>query len=484
MSEDVSVEIDPFTGQPRIVKVSKEIKIQSRGGSTVNAGGTVDEVVAGTNVTVDSSDPRKPVVSSTGGSALEEWAESDVSYFGGAVTGARFAPVGVTNPVNLEALDLSGLGQPNAIGLTVNGHDGSFYFIDTSTLTPHLALVFDYDTAANRSFTIGLNQGTSTSPELSITPAGVSGTIIKDEDDMSSNSDDHLATQQSIKAYADGKVSDTAYGSGWDGVTGIAPSKNAVYDKIESLAGTPPGGATTQVQYNDGGAFAGESTFTYDKTNNRLTVSSGYRMSSGSTNSIGDTDGNGAIYFDGNAAHIYGYSEVNFRDGTGQYLNMTRARFTHGSRSLNTTPLGGGNFDAGAQLNEDISAYLGKGFGAVFAPRVTATANNDLIAGTIFSPELKANAFTGLTKVAALIVPADSGNDAIGIRSYAASSQSVDMAQWVNSSGTVMSAIAKNGAIKIVSLADSAAENSTLYYSTTASKLVWKDSGGTVNNLY
>ncbi len=30
-------------------------------------------------------------------------------------------------------------------------------------------------------------------------------------------------------------VSDTAYGGSWDGVTGVAPSKNAVWDKIESL---------------------------------------------------------------------------------------------------------------------------------------------------------------------------------------------------------------------------------------------------------
>lgn len=32
-----------------------------------------------------------------------------------------------------------------------------------------------------------------------------------------------------------GSVSDTAYGSGWDGDTTVAPSKNAVYDKIETL---------------------------------------------------------------------------------------------------------------------------------------------------------------------------------------------------------------------------------------------------------
>lgn len=39
-----------------------------------------------------------------------------------------------------------------------------------------------------------------------------------------------------ITAAIAAKVADTAYGSGWDGVTTIAPSKNAVYDKIETLA--------------------------------------------------------------------------------------------------------------------------------------------------------------------------------------------------------------------------------------------------------
>lgn len=35
---------------------------------------------------------------------------------------------------------------------------------------------------------------------------------------------------------AGGSVSDTAYGPSWDGVTTDAPSKNAVYDKIETLS--------------------------------------------------------------------------------------------------------------------------------------------------------------------------------------------------------------------------------------------------------
>lgn len=48
-------------------------------------------------------------------------------------------------------------------------------------------------------------------------------------------------------AYADALVSDTAYAASWDGVTGIAPSKNAVYDKINSLGG----GAGLTVTVND-----------------------------------------------------------------------------------------------------------------------------------------------------------------------------------------------------------------------------------------
>lgn len=40
------------------------------------------------------------------------------------------------------------------------------------------------------------------------------------------------------------------------------------------------------------------------------------------------------------------------------------------------------------------------------------------------------------------------------------------------------------GAVQPRSMADGTAANNTIYYSTTASKLVYKDSGGTVNNLY
>ena len=47
--------------------------------------------------------------------------------------------------------------------------------------------------------------------------------------------DDRLISKQYIKGRIDAHIDDTAYGSGWDGVTDKAPSVNAVYDKINSL---------------------------------------------------------------------------------------------------------------------------------------------------------------------------------------------------------------------------------------------------------
>src|SRR3990167_5726467 len=42
---------------------------------------------------------------------------------------------------------------------------------------------------------------------------------------------------EDLDYYESGSVSDTVYGAGWNGDTATAPSKNAVYDKIETLGG-------------------------------------------------------------------------------------------------------------------------------------------------------------------------------------------------------------------------------------------------------
>ncbi len=63
-------------------------------------------------------------------------------------------------------------------------------------------------------------------------------------------------------------------------------------------------------------------------------------------------------------------------------------------------------------------------------------------------------------------------------------SNTANLQEWQNNAGTALSAVKSDGSIQPASLADSAATNNSIYYSTTAGKLVYKDSSGTVNNLY
>jgi hypothetical protein len=64
-----------------------------------------------------------------------------------------------------------------------------------------------------------------------------------------------------------------------------------------------------------------------------------------------------------------------------------------------------------------------------------------------------------------------------------ASAQSANLQEWQNSAGSVLSAIKSDGSIQPASLADSAATNNSIYYSTTLSKLVYKNSSGAVSQL-
>ncbi len=114
-------------------------------------------------------------------------------------------------------------------------------------------------------------------------------------------------------------------------------------------------------------------------------------------------------------------------------------------------------------------------------------AYKELPSGTIFRipftidvPILaQANTFTtGLQRI-----NNDTGNNEVLIIK-ASGGQSADNLQVTNSSNTVLTAIKGNGAFQPVHLANAAAANDTIYFSTDANKLVYKDSGGVVNNLY
>ena len=65
-----------------------------------------------------------------------------------------------------------------------------------------------------------------------------------------------------------------------------------------------------------------------------------------------------------------------------------------------------------------------------------------------------------------------------------AASQTANLQEWQNSTRIPLSSVKADGSYQPARLADSAATNNSMYYSTTQSKLVYKDSSGIVNLLY
>jgi hypothetical protein len=132
--------------------------------------------------------------------------------------------------------------------------------ISSISNTGTLTLPTSTDTLVGRATTDTLTNKTLTSAVLNGT---ISGTSIKDEDDMTSDSASHLATQQSIKAYVDSQVAgkdalSELSGDSDDiteGTTNLFFTNERVDDRVDSLL------------------TAGSNiTLTYDDTANTLTI--------------------------------------------------------------------------------------------------------------------------------------------------------------------------------------------------------------------
>jgi len=115
--------------------------------------------------------------------------------------------------------------------------------------------------------------------------------------------DDRIDSKQKIKEKIDAKVDDTVFGASWDAVTDVAPSKNAVYDHVNSLTAVSDvwtkktSDPDSNIRaYKTGNYAIGPANFTSDSAWEKLYVSGSIKATGnfimatdGST--IGPTDG-------------------------------------------------------------------------------------------------------------------------------------------------------------------------------------------------
>jgi len=213
--------------------------------------------------------------------------------------------------------------------LTVTGGTG----IDTSATGQTVTLAID-STVATLTDTQTLTNKTLTSAVLD---TGVSGTAILDEDNMASDSDTQLATQQSIKAYVDAQVTAGA---------GIA---NVVEDLTPQLGGTLDTNGQL-VQFGDSSSAtddrlqfgAGQELEIYqDPNNNHSTI-----VSSATGGLYMKSDNVGLQSEDGTKTFVYATGGgVSINDGLGVTRLKTTVNGTEASGYLQFNDINSGSFN-------------------------------------------------------------------------------------------------------------------------------------------
>lgn len=406
------------------------------------------------------------------------WSTGTSSYAGGAVTGIKLEQQVIADAPRFEVLNLSGFGIPNAFALATSTDPFSFFLTDTDTLTTYVAMTINPATPASSNVTFGLASGTSSNPEFALTTVGLG---LRVPIDMNNNKITELATptastDASTKGYVDGIIPSQTGNSGKFLTTnGSATSWGTV--------SASPGGSDTQIQFNSSGSFAGDSRLlwvdwawgggAFGKYLQVGTSSQGQGILMPKVNKESWV----AIGPQGNYGNDYARDEPHIA------LNTIRISGDGSSGIATFRNASNGNTIYVRAFGGQFDRYVTAANGIIGFYLTENGANN---AATITMGPTDQGFFA---RKARLQVQAESGlitADATinTIQAKGQTSQTGDLFSGVDTSGTRLWGIDQTGAMKPASMADSAAANDTVYYSTDASKLVYKDSGGSVNNLY
>lgn len=223
-----------------------------------------------------------------------------------------------------------------------------------------------------------------------------------------------------------------------------------------SGSGTP-GGSDTHVQFNDGGAFGGEAALKYNKTTDVLTCG----------------------VFNCTSTQAFQRNDVNrwLIDN----LGLSSMDFLNGSTTLRV-----GEFSVIGTNDCYFQALPGAaGWGYL-----ENWGGQGMILGTGYTgPVLVrplrttvAYFYAGVGEPACMLVSASTSGQGLVVRLR--SGQSANAIEVQNSATAVLSALKPDGSWQPPAMADSAAINGTIYYSTTGSKMAHKDGSGTVNYFW
>jgi len=196
----VTVEGVKFTGSTLASTGGLDLDISGGSGLDIDVTGAVN-IDASSGSTINVTGANLDLKTTTGGD-ININSVADLDLDGATVNVNSSASMAITAGSTLGITATSGATTLNCAGQTLNV-DSKLLQIDSTDTTNLTMTAAD---ANDKTITIAASNGGDGDGLIAINADGISGTAIKDEDNMASNSATHLATQQSIKAYVDDKT--------------------------------------------------------------------------------------------------------------------------------------------------------------------------------------------------------------------------------------------------------------------------------------